>query len=178
MTPFRFEHVFSFLGRAASVEAVFETYFDPDHQQLQDRALGIRERTLLELVDDGDVLRRVCRVVPERKLPAVIRPFLPGGALSYVETATWRRRDDAVDLDIRPGLLGGRATIGGVYKLTLVPDGVHRCYAGEVKIELPLVAARIERGLVAELATSMPRAAGVTQRWLDGSARMPAASAQ
>ncbi len=171
MTPFCFEHVF----RAPDVAAVFTTYFDPDHQRQQDEAIGIIERVVLETVDDGEVLRRTCRVTPQRRLPAVIRPFVAGGTLAYLETATWRRRDDAITLEIRPGLLGGRASIRGVYTLTRKTGGIHRRYAGEVRVELPVVAGRIERGIVAEFATSMPIAARVTQGWLD--AGSPALSA-
>ncbi len=166
MTPFSFEHVF----RAPPVTAaVFAAYFDPEHQRRQDEALAIAERVVIEVVDDVEVLRRTCRVTPERRLPAVLRPFVAGGTLAYLETATWRRRDDAISLDIRPGLLGGRASIRGLYTLTLAPGGIHRRYAGEVRVDLPVVAGRIERGIVAEFATSMPIAARVTQSWLDES---------
>jgi hypothetical protein len=163
MTPFSFEHVF----RAPSVAAVFAAYFDPDHQRQQDDALAIAERVFVETVDDGDVLRRTCRVVPRRQLPAILRPFVAGGALSYLETAAWRRRDDAIHIDIRPSLLGGRATICGIYALDHIAGAVHRRYAGEVRVDLPVVARRIERGIVAELSSSLPIAARVTQSHLD-----------
>ena len=164
VTPFDFEHLF----RSATIADVFAAYFDADHQRQQDDALAIASREVLELVDDGAVLRRRCRVVPRRQLPAVLRPFVAGGALAYTETATWRRADDVIDLDIRPSLLGGRAHIHGIYALTQRgSNAVHRRYAGEVRVDLPLVAGRIERGIAAEFAAGLPVAAGVTQRWLD-----------
>jgi hypothetical protein len=181
MRPFCFDHVF----RAPSVAAVFDAYFDPQHQQEQDDALGIVERTVLERFEDSDVLRRVCRVVPRRQLPGILTPFVDGGVLAYHETAIWRRRDRAgersgaagprsnaerggsIDIEIRPTLRGGRSVIRGVYALDPAPDGIHRRYAGEVRVELPLIGGRVERGIVTELATSVPAAAEVTQRWLD-----------
>ena len=120
------------------------------------------------VVDDGDVLHRVCHVIPRRRLPAFVRPFIAGGVLAYRETATWRRRDDAIDLDIEPSILDGRARVRSGYSLEARgPTAVHRRYAGEVHVDLPLVAGRIERGIVAEFAASMPIAAGVTQTHLD-----------
>ncbi len=164
MTPFCFEHVF----RAASVADVFAAYFDPDHQREQDRAVEIASREIVDTDDDGAVLRRVSRVVPTRQLPAVIRPFIAGGKLSYTETVAWRRADGVIDIAIRPSLLGGRAQIDARYQLVQQgPMAVHRRYAGEVRVELALVAGRIERGIIAEFAASLPVAASVTQGWLD-----------
>jgi hypothetical protein len=163
MRPFSFEHVF----RAPGIPAVFDAYFDPDHQREQDDALGIAERVELERVDDGEVLRRACRAVPRRQLPGILTPFVEGGVLAYHETAVWRRRDRAIELEIRPTLRGGRAVIRGVYALDAIAGGIRRRYTGEVRVELPLIGGRVERGIVAELAASMPVAAGVTQRWLD-----------
>nr|HEX4315000.1 DUF2505 domain-containing protein [Kofleriaceae bacterium] len=163
MTPFCFEHVF----RTAGVADVFAAYFDAEHQRRQDDVLAIASREVLDLTDGGDVLVRRCRVVPQRQLPAVVRPFV-AGELAYVETATWRRRDDLIELDIQPSLLGGRARITGTYKLEQRgADAVHRRYAGEVRVDLPLIAGRVERGIAAEFAAGVPKAAAVTQHWLD-----------
>ena len=71
MKSFSFEHVF----RAPSVAAVFAAYFDPKHALEQDRELDIVERSILEWEDTPDQLRRVCRVVPRRQLPALVRPL-------------------------------------------------------------------------------------------------------
>ncbi len=175
MTPFCFEHVF----RAPSAAAVFDAYFDSAHQIEQDRAVEIAERTVLELADRGDVLRRVSRVVPRRQLPALIKPLVPG-QLHYVETIEWRRAADAIAITIEPSLLGGRVQIGGTYQLDRVgPGAIRRCYAGEVSVDIAVFAKRIERGIVAELARSVPITAACTQTWLDGQAtRWVAARAQ
>jgi hypothetical protein len=129
--------------------------------------MEIVERTVLELVDDGATLRRVCRVVPKRKLPALIRPFI-AGPLHYIETVTWRRAQDEIEIDIRPSLLKGRVQILGTYRLDRIgPQQIRRRYAGEVSVDIALIASRIERGIVQELVKSMPVAASCTQSWLD-----------
>lgn len=154
MTQFCFEHVF----RAPSTEAVFAAYFDPGHQLQQDREVDILERTVLELVDDGATLRRVCRVVPKRQLPALVRPFV-AGQLHYIETVTWTRAEDKLEIDIRPSMLKGRAKIVGTYQLDRIgPHQIRRRYAGEVSVDIALIAARIERGIVQEFEKSMPAA--------------------
>src|SRR5258706_16118236 len=163
MTQFCFEHVF----RAPSTDAVFAAYFDPDHQLVQDREIEIVQRTVLEDTDDGVTRRRVCRVVPKRQLPALIRPFI-AGSLHYIETVTWRRALDEIEIDIRPSMLRGRVQILGTYRLDRIgPYQIRRRYAGEVSVDIALVASRIERGIVQELKTTMPVAAKSTQSWLD-----------
>jgi hypothetical protein len=173
MTPFCFDHVF----RAASPGAVLDAYFDSAHQVEQDRRIDIVERTLVELVEDADVLRRTCRVVPRRQIPLFLRPFLPG-RLHYVEMVRWRRRDDEIDIDIRPSILRGRASVQAVYRVVRVaPGAIRRRYEGTVSVDVALVSARIERGIVAEFERSMPIAASCTQDWLDRCDRSVAARA-
>lgn len=167
MRSFSFEHVF----RAPSVAAVFTAYFDPAHAAAQDRALEVDERTVLERTETEAELRRVCRVVPRRQLPAFVRPLIAGGQLSYVETAVWHKADDRIDLEIRPSVLSGRAVIQATYRLSAMgPEAVLRRYEGTVSVDVALIGPRIERGIVAEFERSMPVAAGCTQAFLDRSA--------
>jgi hypothetical protein len=162
VTPFSFEHVFE----AASVDAVFAAYFDPDHQREQDRAVEIAEREILELIETADELRRVCRVVPRRTLPALVRPFVTG-PLHYLETVIWRRKLQELTLEIRPSLLDGRARIEGTYRLEApAPGAVRRRYTGQVSVDVAFVANRIEKGILAEFSRSLPIAAACTQAWL------------
>ncbi|MDQ3337653.1 MAG: DUF2505 domain-containing protein [Myxococcota bacterium] len=163
MKSFSFEHVF----RAPSVAVVFAAYFDPKHAIEQDRELGIVEREILEWEDTPEQLRRVCRVVPKRQLPALVRPLV-NGQLHYVETAIWRKREDRIECEIRPSILAGRATISATYRLSPVSPGlIRRSYEGSVSVDVRLISARIERGIVAEFERSMPLAAACTQAFLD-----------
>ncbi len=163
MLSFCFEHTF----RARSKADLFAAYFDPEHVRLQDQQLDIVERTILELEDTGDVIRRVSRVVPRRKLPALVRPLV-SGPLHYVETARWRRSDDEIEIETRPSILSGRTTIVARYRLSdLAPDRVHRRFEGSVSVDVAFFSSRIERGIVAEFERSMPVAAACTQAWLD-----------
>ncbi len=167
-TQFCFEHVF----RAPSIAAVFDAYFDPAHALHQDKLLDIVERTVIELADNRDTLRRTCKVIPRRQLPAIVRPFITH-PLHYIETATWRRADDQIDIEIRPSILrssGGKPTITARYGLARLPDGsIRRRYEGTVSVHIALIASKIERGIVAEFERSMPIAAASTQDWLDRS---------
>jgi hypothetical protein len=161
MTPFCFEHDFV----APSTTAVFAAYFDAAHQLEQDRALEISEREVLELDDRGDELHRLSRIVPRRQLPAFLRP-LTAGPLHYIERAIWQRSAERISIELRPSLL--RTKISATYSLQRVfPGSVRRRYAGDVSVDVALVASRIERNIVAEFERSLPIAAACTQSWLD-----------
>src|SRR3569623_215421 len=156
MTPFSFEHVF----RAHSVDELFAAYFDDAHQVEQDRVLDIASREVLERTE----LSRVCRVTPRRQLPGFVQALLHG-PLQYVETVTRQRDRDELAIELRPSLR--RVQISVTYGLEQVgPRAIRRRYAGAVSVDIALVGARIERGIVADLAQSLPRAAGCTQAWL------------
>ncbi|HUS28970.1 MAG TPA: DUF2505 family protein [Kofleriaceae bacterium] len=142
-------------------------YFDASHQLEQDRAIDIVEREIIELVDDGDTIRRTSRVVPRRQLPGFLRT-LSSGPLHYLEVATWHRAANRISIEIRPSLMGGRAQICAEYQLDVVaPNTIRRRYAGHVSVDVALLRARVERGIVAEFERSMPLAASCTQAWLD-----------
>ncbi|HTL32376.1 MAG TPA: DUF2505 family protein [Kofleriaceae bacterium] len=165
MTPFCFEHTFA----APSPAAVLAAYFDANHQLEQDRAIDIAERELVEFVDDGTTIRRVSRVVPRRQLPAFLRR-LSSGPLHYLEVAWWNRdrAPNEIRIEIRPSLMGGRAQICATYHLEVVaPNTIRRRYTGHVSVDVALVRARVERGIVAEFERSVPIAASCTQSWLD-----------
>ena len=165
MTPFSFEHVF----RAASVDDLLDAYFDDGHQAEQDRVLAVTSRELLERTP----VSRVCRVTPHRQLPALVRPFVTG-PLQYVETVA--RVADGLTIDIRPTV--GRTQISATYRLdTVGPGRVARRYAGSVSVDIALVGARIERGIVLDLGRSLELAAACTQKFLDGIPRSLAARA-
>jgi hypothetical protein len=163
MKSFTHEYVF----RAPSTTAVFAAFFDPQHAADQDRELDIIERLVLEREETSEFLRRVCRMVPRRQLPALVRPLIKG-QLHYVETATWHKREDRIAIEIRPSLLGGRAVITATYRLSLVGTGlIRRQYEGSVSVDVALIASRIECGIVKEFERSIPVAAACTQAFLD-----------
>ncbi len=163
MTPFRYEAEF----RAPSTAAVFAAYFDPAHIADQDRRVDIARRDVLELDDGPTELRRVCKVVPKRQLPAVIRPFVPG-ELYFHERLVWHKQADRIDMTIEPSLLGGRTEIHSVYALSVVgPGRVRRVYEGHVTVGIRLIGGRVERAIVEDLERSLVIAAAATQDWLD-----------
>lgn len=163
MTPFHFEYLF----RARDPDAVFDVYFDPEHQDEQDRRVEVARRETLEDVDEGDARRRVARVYPRRQLPVVIRPLIKGD-LSYDEAIVWHKRDHRIEFDIRPRLLDGKAQILATYRLVQrAPGEVLRTYDGQATVQLRLIGGRVEKAIIEDLERSLTVTAGCTQEYLD-----------
>lgn len=160
MTPFCFEHVFF----VPAPEDLLAAYFDPDHQLVQDRALDVIEREVLEQGERDGALYMTRKIVPRRQLPPFLRPFT-SGPLHYVEHVVWRR--PALELAVAIQLLAGRGRIVATYSAErLAPGSVRRRYAGHVSVDVALFGPRVERGIVAEFERSLARAAVSTQSWL------------
>ena len=162
-TSFSFEHLF----RAPDPQAILAVYFDPRHTALQDEKSNIVSREYLEVSDTGDAYRRVSKIVPNKQLPAMMRPFATG-SLHYVEEQSWRRGTNEIHIVIRPSFLPGRAVIKAVYRLETAGQGlVRRTYAGTVSVEVSLLGGRIERGIIADMERSLVSSAAGTQSYLD-----------
>lgn len=163
-TPFAFEHVF----RVPSVSALVDAYFDTDHSVTQDKVAQLADRAVVES-HETDALRKVTwRVTSTRQLPAIARPFVKGGRLSFVETMTWNRMTNAVEMSVVPEILGGRVQVTGTYDLSQIGDGqVRRLYKGTITAALPLVGGKVERGILESFTENMPAMSACTQGWLD-----------
>lgn len=167
-TDFCFDHVF----RAPSTTAVLSAYFDPDHLATQDKVAELGDRVVVESIDDGAVWKATWRVSSHKQIPLIARPFVAGGRLTYLESMTWRRADEAVDLTVTPQILDGRVTMSAVYQLQKIGDNqIHRRYQGSVTVNIKLLSGKIEKAIVAELEKAMPSMAACTQGWLDRNPR-------
>jgi len=166
-TDFSFENVF----RAPSTATVLASYFDPDHLATQDTLAELTDRVVVESQDDGPTLRCTWRVAHLKPLPLFARPFVAGGRLSYLETMTWRRADDAIDLTVQPEILGGRVSITAVYQLSKVREGeILRRYKGTVSVNIRLLSSKIEKAILSKFEEAMPMMTACTQGWLDKTA--------
>lgn len=164
-TEFQFEHVF----HVPSMTTLLMAYFDPGHKAKQDQLAELTDREVVESRDDEVGRAITWRVAHAKPLPLFVRPFAATGRLRFVESITWHRGANSIDLTVTPEVLGGRVTIHATY--TLTPQGpgeIRRRYAGAVSANLRLIGGRVERGIIATFEREMPRMTACTQSWLDG----------
>ena len=162
-TEFSFESVF----RAASVKTILEAYFDPDHLATQDKVAELIDRKVIESREDDATKFMSWSVGSLRQLPSFVRPFVGGGRLSYLETMTWRKAANEIDMTIVPQIGGGRVQIAAVYALSPIAEGqVRRRYKGTITANVPLLSGKIERSILKEMEKGMPAMTECTQTWL------------
>jgi hypothetical protein len=162
-TEFSYEHVF----RAPSTTTILEAYFDPDHLATQDKAAELSEREVMETREDDAVKVCTWSVRSLRPLPAFVRPFVEGGRLRYLETMTWRKADNEIDMTITPQIANGRVQITAVYSLSQVAENqVRRRYQGSIKVNASILSGKIERAILGEMEKGMPSMKDCTQSWL------------
>ena len=162
-TEFSYETVFD----ARSKTAVLAAYFDDDHLATQDKVAQLCNRRVLESRDDDATRSCTWSVRSERPLPVFVRPFVEGGYLTYVETMTWRKADDEIDMSIVPQIGGGRVQINAVYQLAdVAPGKVRRRYRGSITVNVKLLSGKIERAIASEIERGMPQMTACTQQWL------------
>jgi hypothetical protein len=170
-TQFKFENVF----RAPSVADVLAAYFNPDHLATQDKLAELVDRVVVEQVDGPETLKTTWKVGSARSLPVFVRPFVSGGRLTYLETMTWRRADNAIDLSVVPQILKGRVSVEAVYQLSQAGEGqVLRRYGGTVTVGIALLSGTIEKGILSAFEKEMPVMTKCTQDWLDRTYAKPA----
>lgn len=166
-TEFSFESVF----RAPSVKTILEAYFDPDHLATQDKVANLTDRKVIESREDDATKFMSWHVLSLRPLPSFVRPFIEGGRLSYLETMTWRKGANEIDMTITPQVPGDRVRIAAVYALTPIAEGqVRRRYKGTITANLPLLSGKLERAILAEMEQGMPAMTECTQTWLSSRA--------
>jgi len=162
-TEFSYETVFE----ASQKLAVLAAYFDDDHLATQDKVAQLTDRKLVDSRDDAMVRSGTWHVRSEHALPVFARPFVAGGHLSYVETMTWRKPDDEIDMSIIPQIGGGRVQITALYQLAdIAPGKVRRRYRGTITVSVPLLSGKIERAIAAEIEKGMAAMTECTQSWL------------
>lgn len=162
-TPFSYDYVF----RVDSPATLAASYFDPSHLAAQDVVAELTDRTVTAETDDGTTKAMTWRVVSKRPLPAIARPFV-GGNLVYLESMSWRRGDNHVELSVIPQILKARVQIHATYKLEQAGEmQVKRTYRGEVTAGIALIGGKIERGIVEAFDESMAKMSKCTQDWLN-----------
>ena len=164
-TEYSFETVFEAPGLTA--ESIGAAYFDADHLAAQDVVGQLGDRKVTESREDDATWFCRWSVRSLRPLPALAKPFVQGGRLEYVETMTWRKRDNEIDVTIVPQIAGGRVQIAGLYTFTQVSDGkVRRRYKGAINVNVALLSGKIERAILGEIEKGMPSMSECTQKWL------------
>jgi hypothetical protein len=162
---FSVEHRF-----AAPIEDVEQAMTDAGFYAQLDDMQGVNAPEVLDRREhDGAVELRV-RYVYSGDVPAVARRILGGGALAWVQRSTVDHVRHRVDFTVEPESHAELIRCAGTYLLRAVrppPDAeTARTITGELRVRVPLLAARAERAIASGLVERLDAEARALQRWL------------
>jgi hypothetical protein len=162
---FSVEHRF-----AAAIDQVEEAMTDPDFYSQLDDMVGVDPPQLLDRrTRDGAVELRV-RYVYSGDVPSVARRVLGRGELAWVQHSTVDLRRHRTDFTVVPETHAELVRCSGAYLLRAVrppPDAeTARTIRGELRVRVPVVAARAERAIASGLVERLDAEARALQRWL------------
>ena len=161
-----------------TIEHVFDTsparlwevfFFDEAYARGLNERLRLRvERRELQHEGSGDTLivRRKLQFVPDRELPPVLKRLF-SGASSVKETGEFNAALRRYSVKIELPMIAAMVDYGGDYTWETLPSGqVRRVWHGRCEARIPLVGAKLEAYLLAELERSLGEGAGFTRQYL------------
>lgn len=163
-TRFSFEQRF-----AAPLEAVEAAFLDPAVVQRMAALPDLGRPELLDVVGEGDVVRRRVRFTFTGQLSKAALAVLDPAKLTWVEESVLDRRTHQSEVRIRPEHYADRLSCSAVVRL--VPaDGASgvtvRQTEGSLSVRAPLVAGRVERAIVTGLQENAAAEEAIVQEWL------------
>jgi len=115
---------------------------------------------------DGRLLRRT-RITLGRDLPSVAANLLGSKRLSYVLEELVDADKHHVEWKVLVDRVSNKVKAGGEFTLEAVSDSVcRRVVTGEIKVSVPFVGGRIEKGIAEELTKSYNATAETARAWL------------
>ena len=128
--------------------------------------LGMKEWSLQDQKDDGNILTRVMRITPTMNVPDIFKRVISDS--TYVERDRFDRQKSAMEVVIEPQLMKNKFDMRAVY--SVVPIGDARCkriFEGDVKVSIMILGGQIEKYMVEQLKQSYTDATRITKQWIE-----------
>lgn len=139
-----------------------EEYVDASRATTQTKA----ERLSDEPQPDGTRLVRT-RVTLNRELPSVAANLLGSKYLTYVLEEKINDEKFHVEWEVIPDRIAERVKATGTFSLQPIDDNrCNRVVRGNVRVHVPLIGGRIEKGIASDLAKSYEATAAFARDWL------------
>ena len=161
------EHAF----KNASVDALLEVYFDPAFNAAVAPHAKLKSREIVETesLADGRVRRRI-RMVPNVKLPRVLRALTKDAALSYDEVSVFDPSTQVARYHVESAAQARLQVEGEIRFFARGADAV-RVIDGTLTVRVPGLAGVIEALIQRELDARYATIAAFTQAELDARAQ-------
>ena len=151
---------------AAPLEAVEDALLDPAFVERLGELPKLGAPQLLDHVVEGHLVRQRVRYRFTGSLAPAVTAVVDPARLTWVEETSFDRRAHTGTHRIVPDHYAGRLRSSYTTKLEHRPGRTVRTTEGELRVRFPLVAARVERAIVAGLTEHAQLEVEVLDRWL------------
>jgi hypothetical protein len=156
---------------SAPLDAVEAAFVDPALlAELASRA-DLGRPVLLGQVDRGASVSQQVRYTFTGSLSPAVTKVLDPERLTWVEESELDRATHRTDFTLRPDHYADRLSCSGTVTLFAVVGGTRRSVDGDLMVRFPLVAAKVERAIVAGMGDHARVEARFVQAWLDAATR-------
>jgi len=143
----------------------WEIFFSDEYNVDLYAQLKMKDRQVIELKDDGNVMVRAQRLTPTTNLPAIFQKVISDQ--TYVERNRFDRARSQMEVVIEPAMLKNKFDMRAIYAVTPLDGGrCRRSFDGDVKVSIMLLGGQIEKYMVEQLKTSYEVATRVTRDWI------------
>lgn len=150
---------------ACSPERFWTMYWDDDFDAMLQRESAV-QRTLIEERDEGNVLYRRVKFVPDRELPGPVAKLLGSNKLVYEQENHWDRATNTMRWRVLPTVLPGKLDAAGRFRVLPTASGCEQHVEGEITVNVMFVGGQIEKAIVGEVEKSYTKMAAACREWL------------
>lgn len=140
-------------------------YWDDAFDEVLYETTGVRRELVASREEGGIIIRRL-RFVPDRDLPAPAASLLGTKRLTYEQENRFDPARDELAWKVLPTVLPGRLSAQGRFRIEELPGGCEQVIEGEIVVSVPLVGGQIEKAVVAEVERSYARTAVAARQWI------------
>ena len=145
-------------------EAVWEQLFSEAYDAALSATSDMEKAVLEEGVRDGRRFKRT-RLTSRKPVPAAMAAFT-GPTLSYDLIEIYAENGTSLDWKVIPSKAADKVKAEGTYAVIDAPGGCERLVKGEIKVSIPLLGSKIEKGIGEQLESSYARSSAFALKWM------------
>jgi hypothetical protein len=149
-----------------SAQRLWDLVLDEAYQDAVDSNSGLSRELLSERKTARELVRKI-RFTPDKTLPPAMARAVGKDKMSYVQDQRWKLDELKMFWTVVPDVMGDRVRSKGDFQLrALGAEQVERIVTGEITASIPLMGARVEKMVVADIEKGYERTAELTRQWL------------
>lgn len=157
---YKFDHEFD-----CDPKTFWEIFWSQEYNDDLYTQLDIPQREVIELKDDGKVLKRVWKLSPRVDIPSVLKSIIKD--TGYTETDHFHKERSSMDVVIEPAMMRNKVDMRATFTVTPVGEGkCRRVFEGDVKVSIMMLGGQIEKFMVEQMRKSYETATRVTRAWI------------